>query len=189
MEPSAVLSFWFGSRSVGEPLHERDVWFRKSESFDDEIRTHFGPQIELALAGRLESWSATRPGTLALILLLDQFTRNGFRETPRAFAGDAAALTHARALVYSGRDREFQPIERWFIYMPFEHAENMVDQYESVRLFRSLADSGLAEPLSWALKHFELIQRFGRFPHRNALLGRTSTAEESEFLARPGSRF
>jgi len=188
MEPSTVLGFWFDPR-VGEPLHVRDVWFQKSELFDDEIRVRFAPEIELALAGSLDDWSATRQGTLALILLLDQFTRNAFRETPRAFAGDAAALSHSRALVYSGRDREFAPIERWFVYMPFEHAENLVDQYESVRLFQSLADAGLADPLTWAMKHFEVVRRFGRFPHRNALLGRASTLEEGEFLAQPGSRF
>jgi len=188
MEPSAVLDFWFEPR-VDEPLLVREEWFRKSDSFDNEIRARFAPEIERALAGSLNDWSATRQGTLALILLLDQFTRSVFRETPRAFAGDAAALSHARALVYSGRDREFAPIERWFVYMPFEHAENLIDQYESVRLFQSLADAGLADPLDWAVKHFEVIRRFGRFPHRNVLLGRASTLEEVEFLAQPGSRF
>lgn len=188
MEPSAVLGFWFEPR-IDEPLYVREEWFRKSDSFDGEIRARFAPEIELALSGRLDDWSATREGTLALILLLDQFTRNVFRETPPAFSGDIAALSHARALVYSGRDREFAPIERWFVYMPFEHAENLVDQYESVRLFQSLADAGLADPLTWAVKHFEVIRRFGRFPHRNAVLGRASTLEEAEFVAQPGSRF
>ncbi len=189
MEPSAVLSFWFGSRSVGEPLHERDEWFRKSESFDEEIRTHFGPQIELALAGRLESWSATRPGTLALILLLDQFTRNVFRETPRAFAGDVAALTHARALVYSGRDREFHRSSAG----SFTCRSSMRRTWSTST--SRCACSGASPTQDWPIrcpgrvKHFEVIQRFGRFPHRNALLGRTSTLEESEFVAQPGSRF
>ncbi|HTN50284.1 MAG TPA: DUF924 family protein [Burkholderiaceae bacterium] len=188
MDPAAVLSFWFGARDAAS-LHVRAEWFRKSDAFDADVRARFGGAIERALMRELESWASTEEGALALIVLLDQFTRNAFRDTRRAFDGDPQALEHARRLVYAGRDRAFAPIRRWFIYMPFEHSEDLVDQYESVRLFGVLADDGLPDPLSWAVRHFEVIRRFGRFPHRNEVLGRESTADELEFLQSPGSRF
>jgi len=184
-DAAAVHEFWFGAG----PRATRDVWFRKSAAFDAEVRTRFGALIEQALAGGLDAW-ATRPtGALAAILVLDQFTRNAFRDTPGAFAGDARALRIARRLTYAGHDRTLDPYERWFVYMPFEHSEDLVDQYESVRLFRDLAAGGLAEPLAWAERHLEVVRRFGRFLHRNAILGRASTAEERAFLAQPGSGF
>lgn len=186
MDALEVLHFWFGDAGTFEV---RDVWFRKSEEFDKVVRSRFGETIERALANELQGWSATAGGTLALILVLDQFTRNAFRGTPRAFAGDALALAYARSLVYHGRDRDLAPIQRWFVYMPFEHSESLVDQYESVRLFRELAADGLREPLDWAHKHLDVVRRFGRFPHRNSVLGRTSTAVEIEFLQTPGSHF
>ena len=120
----------------------RDLWFTKSEATDAEIRERFGATIDAALQRQLDHWAASADGTLALILVLDQFTRNVFRDTPRAFAGDAAALGYARHLVYSGADRHYGTLQRWFIYMPFEHSESLVDQYESVRLFAALADDG-----------------------------------------------
>ena len=185
MTPAEILDFWFGLDAAAP----RDFWFRKSESVDSEIRSRFGAAVEEALAGTLDHWSATPEGSLALILLLDQFTRNIFRDTPRAFAGDAAALGHARRLVQSGVDRRFDALRRWFIYLPFEHSEQLEDQRESLRLFGDLAREGQPGPLEWAQKHFDVIRRFGRFPHRNEILGRTSTPEESEFLRQPGSRF
>ena len=189
MDPKPVLDFWFGGGGSPAAGQARDLWFTKSEATDAEIRERFGAIIDAALRGDLDHWASSANGTLALILVLDQFTRNVFRDTPRAFAGDAAALGYARRLVYSGADRRFGTLQRWFIYMPFEHSESLVDQYESVRLFAALADDGEGAPLEWARKHFEVIRRFGRFPHRNAILGRTSTPEEIEFLRRPGSRF
>jgi len=186
MDSAEVLNFWFGDSRA---LQVREEWFRKSAEFDDLVRSRFGDVIERALANELDDWSATVSGTLALILVLDQFTRNAFRDTPRAFAGDGVALAHAGRLVYRGRDRDLAPIQRWFVYMPFEHSESLVDQYEAVRLFRALADDGLREPLDWAFKHLDVIRRFGRFPHRNLLLGRPSTPAEIEFLKSPGSRF
>jgi uncharacterized protein (DUF924 family) len=186
MDSREVLSFWFGDSGA---LQVRDEWFRKSEEFDDSVRSRFADAIERALANELDAWTATAGGTLALILVLDQFTRNAFRDTARAFAGDALALAHARRLVYRGRDRDLKPIQRWFVYMPFEHSECLVDQYEAVRLFRALADDGLREPLDWAFKHLDVVRRFGRFPHRNSVLGRVSTPAEIEFLKTPGSRF
>lgn len=179
--PEDVLSFWFGAR---------DRWFRKSAQTDALIRTRFGADVQAALAGALDHWADSPRGALALVLLLDQFTRNVYRDTPRAFAGDAQALALARRLVERGDDRRLGPYERWFAYMPFEHAESIEAQRESVRLFEALAEeTGLAEPLVWARRHHEVIARFGRFPHRNPILGRASSAEELEFLQQPGSRF
>ena len=128
---------------------------------------------------------------LAEILLLDQFTRNIFRGQPRAFAGDARALALAQALVASGADRALTTIERWFAYLPFEHAESLPLQDKSVRLFTALAaeDERLADALDYAQRHRDVIRRFGRFPHRNAVLGRPSTADERDYLAQPGAGF
>jgi len=188
MEYRSVLDFWFGAEA-DRPFEARDFWFRRSDAIDKEIRTRFGPILEAALAGGLRGWSSTTAGSRALIIVLDQFTRNAFRGTPQSFVGDVAALELARRLVAAGSDRACQPVERWFIYMPFEHSESLNDQVESVRLFGILAAEGLDSPLQWAQKHFEVIQRFGRFPHRNEVLGRESTAEELAFLRQPGSRF
>lgn len=185
MHSGAILDFWFGS---GPPA-VRAEWFRKSDAFDDAIRAHFGSTINSALAGDLDPWTATPDGTLALILLLDQFTRNVFRGTSAAFAGDAAALGHARRLVNTAADRRLDHLQRWFVYMPFEHSEQLIDQYESLRLFGELASDGLEGPLEWAQRHFEVVRRFGRFPHRNEILGRPSTPEELAYLEQPGSRF
>jgi uncharacterized protein (DUF924 family) len=154
------------------------------------MRTLFSDAVEAALRGDLRHWqNGSARDALALILLLDQFTRNLYRDNARAFAGDAAALAVARALVAGGRDAQLAPVERWFAYMPFEHSEQLADQRESLRLFAALAAAGPAEPLVWAQKHFDVIARFGRYPHRNEMLGRPSTAAEIEFLRQPGSRF
>jgi uncharacterized protein (DUF924 family) len=189
MDPGAILDFWFAADGSPASGLARDLWFTKSEATDADIRERFGATIDAALQSQLDHWSLSADGTLALIVVLDQFTRNAFRDTPRAFAGDVAALGYARQLVYSGADRRFGTLQRWFIYMPFEHSENLVDQYESLRLFAALADDGETAPLDWARKHFDVIRRFGRFPHRNGILGRLSTPEEADFLSRPGSRF
>jgi uncharacterized protein (DUF924 family) len=185
--PGEILDFWFGSPGFGQP---RELWFRKSEATDALMRDRFGACVEAALQGELDSWAdGDGRDALALILLLDQFTRNVFRDSARAFAGDEAALALAGRLVADGRDRRLAPLERWFAYLPFEHSERIDDQRESLRLFGALAQEGLAEPLVWAQKHYDVIARFGRYPHRNELLGRASTAEEKEFLTGPGSRF
>lgn len=189
MQPADVLDFWFGApglRGQGEP---RDFWFRKSAVTDALIRERFGALLESALRGELGSWGQSPRGALALIVVLDQFSRNIHRDTPRAFEGDAAALGLARRLVERGDDLALPPVERWFAYMPFEHSESLADQAESVRLFEQLAAQGLAGPLPWAKAHFDVIRRFGRFPHRNEILGRASTPEELDFLSQPGSRF
>lgn len=188
--PTAVLDFWFGALGSPDFGRSRDSWFTKSAATDEEIRCRFAATVEAALRGELSHWANGPPrDALALILLLDQFTRNMFRDSARAFSGDALALAVATRLVADGRHRQLALLERWFAYLPFEHSEQMAEQRESLRLFGELAAEGLAEPLVWAQKHHDVIARFGRYPHRNELLGRASTAEEVEFLRQPGSRF
>jgi uncharacterized protein (DUF924 family) len=181
MTANDILAFWFGPTDADRP-----EWFRADPAFDRTIRDRFGALIEDALAGRLGGWADTPPGALARLLVLDQFPRNAFRGTPRAFAGDAQALAGARAMVAAGDDLALSPRQRVFVYLPFEHAESLVAQREAVGLFERLGVDGYTE---WARKHLAVIERFGRFPHRNDILGRASTAEEIEFLAQPGSRF
>jgi len=192
-QAQAVLDGWFGAQGSLEYGRPRSFWFRKSEASDEAIRVRFGPWVEAALRGELAAWAwapAARPReALALILLLDQFTRNLYRNSARAFAGDVSALAVARALVACHSDRSLLPVERWFVYLPFEHSEAAADQAESLRLFEALVAEGLPEALEWARRHAQVIERFGRYPHRNEALGRTSTAEELVFLAQPGSRF
>jgi uncharacterized protein (DUF924 family) len=184
-----VLDFWFGQPGTDTYGSARPVWFRKDAAFDAQIRAHFAAAIETALAGGFAAWTSPR-GSLARILLLDQFTRNAFRDTPRAFAGDALALSLAEAAVGLGDDDRLIPVERWFMYLPFVHAESPRAQLRSLELFRRLRDtSGLADPLVWAERHAKVVEQFGRFPHRNAVLGRESTAQEIAFLNTPGSRF
>jgi uncharacterized protein (DUF924 family) len=184
---AAVLEFWFGT----PPLKARTAWFRKDDAFDAAIRSRFGGLIDEALAGSLEHWRAAVEPALALILVLDQFTRNAFRDTPRAFSGDPRALSVAQELVARGMDRELVAVQRWFVYLPFEHSEDRAAQAESMRLFGQLADAdpSMADALEWARRHQQVVERFGRFPHRNEVLGRPSTPAEIEFLAQPGSRF
>lgn len=186
-----VLDFWFGE--PGSPLHgkARAEWFRKDAAFDAQIREHFGALIEQALRGELAGWSAPPRSALAEIIVLDQFTRNAFRDTPRAFAGDARALDAARALVGAQQDETLGPFERAFAYLPFEHAEGIAMQEEAVRLFTRLAAIApeTGSQLDYAQRHHAIIERFGRFPHRNAVLGRHSTLEKTEFLQQPGSSF
>ena len=192
MTPQDVLDFWFGapgSLDAGKPRRE---WFVKKDEFDAVIRDRFGAAIEQALAGGLREWDAQGPqGTLARILVLDQFTRNAHRDTPQAFAGDALALAAARSLVDSGADKQLPPLQRAFVYMPFEHAEDAYMQERAVELFGVLAADhpGFDEMLDYAHRHRGVIARFGRFPHRNEILGRASTPDEVEFLRQPGSRF
>ncbi|HEY0858467.1 MAG TPA: DUF924 family protein [Albitalea sp.] len=183
---AAVLDFWFGAGDA-----PRAEWFRKDPAFDAHIAERFGPLVERALAGELRDWDHAPDSALARILLLDQFTRNIFRDSARAFAGDALALAAARAMVAQGQDLQLPALRRAFVYLPFEHAEELDAQDESVRLFSALAACSphVQEMLDYAHRHRDVIERFGRFPHRNALLGRESTADEIAFLREPGSRF
>ncbi|MDQ2819411.1 MAG: DUF924 domain-containing protein [Pseudomonadota bacterium] len=184
MQPNDVLDFWFNQ----PPAH----WFRKNAGFDAEIRTRFGATIEVALAGGLRAWDEEGPtGILARILVLDQFTRNAWRDTPTAFTGDAQALTAARGLVASGAHLTLAAQQRSFAYMPFEHAEDLAMQQQAIDLFTELAaeDASFSDSLDYARRHRDVIARFGRFPHRNAILGRASTPDEAAFLTQPGSGF
>jgi len=191
---SEVLDFWFGAPGSAERDGERPVWFHKDPEFDRLIRRRFAPHVERAFAGELDPMRETARGALALIVTLDQFPRNMFRDSPRAFAGDAKARVTAGHALALGFDRGLSAYERWFIYMPFQHSENPDDQRRAVELFTTLAaqypaDAALASALDFARRHHDVIGRFGRFPHRNAILGRASTAEEEEFLKQPGSSF
>ena len=187
----AVLDFWFGPPGSAEYGSDRKAWFGKDEAFDAAIRERFGPTIERGLRGELGDWAGSPQAALARIVVLDQFTRNAFRDTPRAFAGDAQALALASALVGERGDEALPGFMRGFVYLPFEHAEGMAMQDEAVRLFTRLAaaDPARASMLDYAQRHRSVIERFGRFPHRNEILGRQSTAEEIAFLQQPGSRF
>jgi uncharacterized protein (DUF924 family) len=186
-----VLAFWFGNAGDSFYLQTRAEWFRKDAAFDNSIAERFGALIEAALRGELSAWSATPLGGLALIIVLDQFTRNTRRGTAGMFSGDAAALAAARALVASGGDRALAGVQRQLVFQPLVHSENLDDQREALRLFDQLGreQPALSGLLEWAQKHFDIVARFGRFPHRNALLGRESTAEEVKFLKQPGSGF
>ena len=166
-----VLAFW---REAGP-----DKWFAKSDAFDAEIRTRFLATYEAAAAGRLSEWEATPDGALALTLVLDQFPRNMFRHDPRAFAADPTARGVAERALARGFDGQFPAAERSFFYLPFEHSEAMADQERCCALFRAMGD---AELLQWAELHADIIRRFGRFPHRNAVLGRATTPAEKSFL-------
>jgi len=175
MRPQQLLDFWFGQ--------DRKAWFEKNPAFDEEIRARFLALYEQAATGGLADWKGAPKSCLALLILLDQFPRNMFRGTARAFAADPLALAAARIIVERGWDGEMTEDERAFAYLPFEHSESLEDQETSLRLFAGNAN------YEWARRHWEIIRRFGRFPHRNAILGRESTPEEVAFLKTPGSGF
>lgn len=185
-----ILEFWFGhpdEPSYGKP---RKTWFNKTPEFDEQLRTRFGTDYQKAAAGHLDDWIDLPKTCLALILLLDQFPRSIFRGTTEAFATDWEALSAAQQAIALGYDRHFLPVQRWFVYLPFEHSENLDHQHQSVKLFQQLShDPESAEAIEYAYRHLEIIERFGRFPHRNAILGRISTPEEIEFLQQPASSF
>jgi len=193
MSPQDVLDFWFLPRSDANYGKARMEWFRKDAAFDAQVRERFGALIAQAVAGGLREWDIEHgaEGTLARILLLDQFTRNAHRDTPASFAGDTLALAAAQQLVDSGADRTLDPQGRAFVYMPFEHAEDARMQQCAVDLFSQLASEhdGFAEMLDYAHRHRGVIARFGRFPHRNPILGRASTPDELHYLGQPGAGF
>ena len=190
-EADAVLEFWFGAPGSAEHGSARKAWFSKDAAFDAAVRERFGALIERALRGELDAWADAPRSALAQILLLDQFTRNAFRGTARSFAGDARALAAASRMVGSRQDEALPPFMRGFVYLPFEHAEGLAMQDEAIRLFNRLVDEAPehADMLDYAHRHRDVIERFGRFPHRNDILGRQSTAEDIVFLRQPGSGF
>lgn len=186
-----VLDFWFLAASDPGHLQPREQWFKKDDAFDATIRQRFGGLIDEALRGGLSAWAARPLSALAQIIVLDQFTRNTRRGSAGMFAGDALALAAARAMVFNRFDLELAGVQRQFVYLPFEHSESLADQVEALRLFEQLGrdHAELAGLLEWARKHHVIIERFGRFPHRNAALGRESSDEEAAFLKQPGSGF
>lgn len=186
-----VLNYWFGALGSADDGQIRPLWFQKSAATDEDIRQRFGGLIEAALAGHLSAWSSTPLSRLARILLLDQMTRNAYRATARSFAGDGLALQDCLALLDDQQLQALEPLQRWFALMPLEHAERMAMQDRSVAEFTALAaqDPRIAGALDYAHKHREVIMRFGRYPHRNALLGRVSSAAELIYLAQPGAGF
>ena len=189
-EIAEVLDFWFGVPESPERGRPRKCWFEKDEAFDAEVRSRFVRVHRRAAAGKLSRWERTPHAALALAVVLDQFPRNMFRGEARAFAADALALRVARRTVDHGFDRLLRPVERWFVYLPFEHAEDLAAQRRAVALFAGLAgDPDSPGAIDYAHRHCNIISRFGRFPHRNAILGRESTAEEKVFLSQPGSAF
>jgi uncharacterized protein (DUF924 family) len=183
-----ILKFWFQESS--------EKWWIKDEAFDRSIRERFEGDLKRAAAGAHEDWKTTPRPCLAYIILLDQFSRNIYRNTPRAFAQDPIALRACLDAVERGLDQSLSHTERIFLYMPMMHSEEIAVQRRGTEIFRKLADEAPAEMkaslennYSYALRHAEIIERFGRFPHRNQILGRTSTPEEIEFLKQPGSSF
>ena len=179
MQPQAILHFWFEELSAKQH-------FAKDAALDQAIRTRFGATLEAAARCELFAWRATAEGRLAEIIVLDQFSRNVHRDTPRAFAHDALALVLAQELVGSGQDRSLPTAQRVFAYMPYMHSESALVHAQAVALF---AQPGMENNLNFELRHKAIIDRFGRYPHRNALLGRSSSAEELAFLSEPGSSF
>lgn len=177
--PQRVLQFWFEETP---PAH----WWKKDPDFDQLIAERFGATLEQAARCELFAWRASPPGRLAEVIVLDQFSRNIHRDTPQAFASDALALALAQEAIAAGADATLSPVQRSFLYMPFMHSESLAIHELAVPLFER---NGIANNLDFELRHKAIIERFGRYPHRNAILGRTSTAEEIAFLKEPGSRF
>jgi uncharacterized protein (DUF924 family) len=182
MDANEVLKFWFG--------RNRKAWFEKNPAFDEEIRRRFLQQYELGAADALGAWKQAPASCLALVVLLDQFPRNMFRGAARVFAADPLARDAACTILERGWDKAMTPDERMFAYLPFEHSETLADQDLCLELMTEIAAfPDTADLPKWAEAHRAIIRRFGRFPHRNAALGRDSTPEETEFLSQPGSSF
>ena len=179
-DAEGVLAYWFGAG-----MAER--WFKPNPAFDREIRQRLLPLYRRAAAGELDNWAANAREVVALVILLDQVPRNLYRQDPRAFATDAKALAVAKAAIERGLDRELRQVERVFLYLPLEHSEDLADQEDCVRLVGQLDEN--QDWCDYAIQHRDIIARFGRFPHRNAVLGRETTPEEAAFLATPNSSF
>ena len=184
LRPEDILTFWFED----DASVRRKKWFEKDPDFDSAC-ARFAQDIRAARANAYASWTETPKGSLALIVLLDQLSRNVFRGTAEAFAADARALTLAREMVTKGYDTALTPFERMFVYLPFEHAEDLAEQDRAVHLFSGLADALGADTVDYAIRHRDVIRTFGRFPHRNASLGRTNTAAEDDYLSGPNAGF
>jgi uncharacterized protein (DUF924 family) len=187
-EPDDILDFWFGRKDEEGYGEFRDEWFQKDKEFDRRIHERFSDDYERAARGEYDGWRGAPDSCLALVILLDQFPRNLFRGDPRTHATDDKALGISQEAIQNGLDRELPPFQRHFLYMPFMHSEDLEDQQRSVALYRELAEAG-PDVTEFAEGHRDIVERFGRFPHRNEILGRASTSEEAEFLEQPGSSF
>lgn len=179
MNPQSIIDFWF------EEI-KPEAWWKKDVAFDALIAQRFGTLLDSARAGELYAWRETAEGSLAEIIVLDQFSRNIFRDRAEAFAQDALALVLAQEAARRGLDMALPTQRRHFLYMPYMHSESRLIHEQAVKLFTSLGDAWV---LDFEMQHKAIIDRYGRYPHRNAILGRTSTPEEIEFLAQPGSSF
>ncbi|HYD98184.1 MAG TPA: DUF924 family protein [Alphaproteobacteria bacterium] len=177
--PADILAFWFDEAGPA-------AWYRRDPAFDALIRDRFGALVEEALAGRLDGWAETPDGLLALVVLLDQFPRNLFRDDPRAYAGDPKARALAHRALADGLDAALPPPRRQFLYMPLMHSEDVADQALCVEKFAAM---GEPDALFYARLHHAIVERYGRFPHRNAALGRADTPDEARFMATLGIRF
>lgn len=189
VDPQDVLAFWF------DPAHAMH-WFAKDENFDAQIRRRFGGAVEAAAQGRLDDWTNSPDNWLALLIVLDQFPRNLYRGDARAWASDVKAQRIALSGLDDAFDQALPPLQRVFAYLPLEHAENMGLQQRCVALFEALHSQAAADDrerfamfLDYARRHREVIARFGRFPHRNVVLGRVTTPDEADYLAQPGAGF
>ena len=180
IEPEQIIEFWFHQTP-------EEFLFKTDAAFDQRIRDRFGAVHRVAAAGQLDSWMATPVGCLALVVTLDQFPRNMFRGSPEAFASDDQALAVADGAIARGLDLQLAPRQRMFLYLPYQHSERLDHQHRSVELVTSL--DGEPDWPKYAERHLEIIARFGRFPHRNAVLGRETTPQEAEFLRQPNSSF
>lgn len=193
-----IRTFWFGvdADDTTVAAQKSKLWWAKNDAADIEIRTRFQTSTLAAASGKLDAWAATPSGTLALILLTDQFPRNMYRGRPESFSFDPIALHWALHALEHGFDASLRPIERIFIYLPLEHAESLTLQLRAVQLYEKLLvdvpteqQSAFSGFVNFAVRHRDVIARFGRFPHRNAILGRASTEEEVAFLKTAGSSF
>jgi len=195
---SAILDYWFGSATTDAAIAQaqKKLWWSKDDTVDADMRSRYGDLMAAAAGGAHDDWAAEPRGRLALILLFDQFPRNMYRDTPRAFSFDHFARELALAGIACGADQQLRPIERVFCYLPLEHAESLELQERCVALYTALAadvpeadQPVFAGYVNFAQRHHDIISRYGRFPHRNRILGRTSTQEETAFLQQPGSSF
>ena len=198
LQPENVLAFWFGLPGSAAEIagRQRKLWFGKTPENDLAVTERFAATLRAAAAGKLDHWANTSRGRLALVIVLDQFPHHIHRDQLQAFATDSQALALSLAALAAAEDRQLAPIERVFLYLPLEHAESIDMQDQSVSLYEKLAREAGADEralfddfLDYARKHRDVVVRFGRFPHRNEILGRPSTPDELEFLKQPGSRF
>lgn len=190
LTPNDILEFWFGRKTDSDYGQYRPIWFQPDDAFIAEARKRFSDIYQRAADDELDNWQQNPEGALALVLLLDQFSNLIHRGGAGAFASDEAARKVAKQAIKNGFDQQFPELHRWFFYLVLEHSENLEDQRAAVELFRALTPNDInAMGLDYAKRHLRVIERFGRFPNRNAALGRKSTFEEEEFLAGPDAPF